>query len=206
MPSTVRGLLGPLGLSPAPAVRWGSTLRETGPGVYLVCLTKDADSLDDCRPTCPISMAVVEAWFQACPGLRVDGERASLEALGPRVASFWLGDEVVLYIGHAGTSLRVRVGQYYRTELGARGPHSGGHFLKTLTCIDNLYVHPVLTDDPVVVERALLMAFSCGVSASSRLALHDGANRLPFANLEFPEKHRKRHGISSSRSLGRRRL
>ncbi len=41
MPSTVCGLLDPLGLAPGAPVPWGSPVRETSPGVYLVSLTKD---------------------------------------------------------------------------------------------------------------------------------------------------------------------
>lgn len=50
-----------------------------------------------------------------------------------RLATFWLPDEVVLYIGLAGASVRKRVRQYYRTPLGDKRPHAGGWWLKTLT-------------------------------------------------------------------------
>src|SRR5438105_3398685 len=43
-----------------------------------------------------------------------------------RVSSFWIPDEVVLYVGLAGSSLGRRLARYYATALGARSPHAGG--------------------------------------------------------------------------------
>lgn len=72
-----------------------------------------------------------------------------------RFRAFWPGDEVVAYIGLAGTSLRKRVGRYYRTPLGARRPHAGGWWLKTLTVLDDLWVHYAATHDGGVAEVAM---------------------------------------------------
>src|SRR5437879_2359420 len=81
----------------------------------------------------------------------------------PRVASFWLPDEVILYVGKA-TSLSTRVRQYYSTPLGARSPHAGGHFLKTLSILGELTVHFATTVEPGPTEDAALSFFCSRVS------------------------------------------
>ena len=60
------------------------------------------------------------------PEAEVDGLPASEASLTSRLSSMWLSSEPVVYVGLAGTSLAKRVGQYYRTPLGARSPHAGG--------------------------------------------------------------------------------
>jgi len=65
------------------------------------------------------------------------GRRPSADAFAARIASFWLPDEPIVYIGLA-TSLRSRVSGFYRTPIGARRPHAGGWLLKTLSILDRL--------------------------------------------------------------------
>jgi hypothetical protein len=93
-----------------------------------------------------------------------------------------------------------RVGQYYRTPLGARKPHAGGWFLKLLTCPDDLTVHFAESDDPDIPESSMLGAFCNEVSDESRRALIDPDHPFPFANLEWPRGVRKRHGIVGAKA------
>ena len=106
-----------------------------------------------------------------------------------------------MYVGLAGTSLRTRVRDYYKTPLGARRPHAGGWFLKTLSNINDLYVHYAQTDTPNAVEDKMLRAFCAGVSERARAALHDPAHPFPFANLEWPPGFRKAHGKRTMRTI-----
>jgi hypothetical protein len=112
---------------------------------------------------------------------------------------FWLSDEVILYIGLAGTSLRSRVRQYYCTPLGARRPHAGGDFLKTLSNADDLHVHWASTDNPSWAEGRMLEAFCRSVSEHARAQLFDPEHPFPFANLEWPAGTRKRHGLTGTK-------
>ena len=130
------------------------------------------------------------------PELRLDGYRPTAEQLRRRLAAFWLPDEVVLYLGLAGTSVGMRIAQYYSTPLGARSPHAGGHWLKTLSNLDQLFVHFASATDPTAAERAMVNAFCRGVSERTKAQLHDPDRALPFANLEWPGTGRKRHGVT----------
>jgi hypothetical protein len=187
------------GLEPEGCVRWGAVVPESGPGVYIVALDSTADSLSQARDDCPISTEAVEELLVARPELTLDGDRPPAAALADRLSAFWLTDEVILYVGLAGTSLTKRVGQYYRTPLGARSPHAGGWFLKTLSILPDLWVQYATCDDPDSAEGQMLAAFCAEVSDSTRAQLHDPEHPLPFANIEWPPGVFKRHGIKGAK-------
>ena len=200
MPSTVQSIFSAAGLKPAGVVAWGSTLPIDEPGVYVVALTAEAASSDDALARCPIDPGAIDEILKARPELTLDGERPSAEVLAERLAAFWLPDEVVLYIGLAGTSLAKRVGQYYLTALGARSPHAGGWFLKVLSVLPALHVHYAACINPAKAEGEMLESFRSSVSERARAALHDPERPLPFANLEYPPRIYKRHGIKGAKA------
>jgi hypothetical protein len=198
MPSTIAQLLKAAGLQSQGFVPWGTSPDERGPGIYLVATTKVATSLPEVYTSAPISLAALEFLLNERPELRLDDERPTAEELGHRIERLWLPDEVILYIGLAGTSVRKRVEQYYRTPLGARRPHAGGWPLKLLSNLDDLYVHYASTEDAARAEFTMLKIFVDAVSAETRATLHDPDHPFPFANLEWPPGTRKRHGITGA--------
>jgi len=166
-------------------------------GVYAVALPKALKK-------CPISTSALEELLDARKELTLDGERPDVNMLDRRLAAFWLPDEVVLYVGLAGTSLRKRVGQYYRTRLGARSPHAGGWFLKVLSVLPELEIHYATCADPRSCEERMLGSFSAKVSDRTQTALYDPELPIPFANLEWPRRRVKRHGIKGAKEPRRR--
>ena len=199
MPSSVNDVFAAASLSPAGCVRWGQRVPEVGPGVYSVALTVRADVVDSAMSSCPVSEEAVAELLRVRPELRVDGSRPTDAELSDRLSSLWLSDETIVYIGLAGTSLRQRVGQYYKTPLGARRPHAGGWPLKTLAVLPELWVHFAPCADVTTAEHAMLSAFIAGVSVNSRAKLHDPALPVPFANLEAAKGQRQQHGITGAR-------
>lgn len=199
MPSSVADIFVATGLAPAGHVRWGQRLPEAGPGVYAVALTGRTDAVAGAMSRCPVSEDAVAELLAVRPELRVDGGRPTQAELSARLAALWLADESIVYIGLAGTSLRHRVGQYYKTPLGACRPHAGGWPLKTLSVLPQLWVHFAPCPDPTAAETAMLSAFRAGVSASARAAVHDSDLPIPFANLEAAKGQRQRHGITGAR-------
>ncbi len=198
MPTTVAAILVAAELEPEGAVAWGSRVPETKPGVYVVARTANPHAQTPVMPDCPIDLPKVRQLLRVRPELLLDGDRPTANKLAKRVAGFWMPDEVVLYIGLAGTSLRGRVGQYYRTPLGMRRPHAGGWFLKLLSCLDDLTVHYSKTDDPDDAESRMIAAFCEGMSEESQAGLVDSLHPFPFANLEWPRGTRKKHGIRNA--------
>lgn len=200
MPSTVSEVFGGPGLSPAGVVRWGEPIPETKPGVYAVALTEDTDSAAGAVGDCPLDPAAVKHLLSVRPELRLDGKRPTAAELTDRLAELWLGDETVVYIGLAGTSVQSRVSAYYRTPLGARSPHAGGWPLKTLSVLRDSWVHYAPFPDPATAEQQMLDVFASGVSARARAKLHDPLLLVPFANLERAKGERKQHGIIGARA------
>jgi hypothetical protein len=196
MPSTVSGLFSKVGLSIAGQVIWGETVPENGPGVYIVAISSNP-SIEPERlyEPAPISNTAIKYWIRKVPRIELDGRKPSVSALAARLKRFWLPDESVLYIGKTDKPLRSRVGDFYRTPLGDRRPHAGGHWLKTLSIIDNLTIFWALTHKAEEKEKRMLKLFMQQVSELTRKNLCDPFLPLLFANIELDKSQRKRHGI-----------
>jgi hypothetical protein len=199
IPSTVADTFAAAGLAPEGVVRWGKPIPEPQAGVYVVSLVKDVGTAAGAVADCPLSTDALDELLAVRPELCVDKQRPTRDELGARLARMWLADEVVVYIGLAGTSLRGRVGDYYSTPLGARRPHAGGWPLKTLRVLDELWVHYARSADPDGDEKLMLKAFVDNLTPAVRVALIDPDLPVPFANLELRKGQRQRHGISGAR-------
>jgi hypothetical protein len=195
MPSAVSDIFAAANLTPAGCVDWGKAVPEFAPGVYVVALTDESDSVDAALPICPLDEAAL-AVLLARPQLRVDDRPPTREMLAVRLAALWLPDEVVVYIGLSSRPLATRVHEYYITRLGARSPHAGGWPLKTLAT--SLYVHYAPAPSFAPAEQAMLDAFAGATSDETRARLHDSARPIPFANLRWLGHGRKRHGIDGA--------
>ena len=198
MPKSPTELMEAAGITLAGSAPWGDPPQLGEPGCSIIALSPDPDTKEG-RGEAPISSDQVAALLEVRPELRLDGSRPTTAELSGRISSFWLPDEPVLYVGLAGTSVAKRANDYYRTPLGARSPHSGGWFLKTLHNLHGLWVHYGSCSDPDDAEAKALRAFAVGVSESARRQLHDPERVMPFANLEYPKGARKRHGVTGAR-------
>jgi hypothetical protein len=216
MPSTVADIFAAAGAEPAGVVAWRQPPGPPEPatavatGIYVVALTDRLDHLEGTRAEAPICAAAVDELLTVRrKDLALDGVlQPKREQLAARLAAFWFPDEVVVYIGLAGArkrrppqgELAKRVSDYYATPLGAGGPHAGGWPLKTLTCLDQLYVHYAYCDRVNAAEDACIRRFAEQVSPETRGALRDPVRVMPFANLEFPRGNPKNHGIRGARA------
>ena len=117
---------------------WGTRVRESRPGVYVVALVGEATL-----------------------GCSVDAE-----FLEPDERKRWRPDEPVVYIGQTTRqALAGRVSQFYRHKYGARSPHSGGEAVKLLLSPPsprppcNLWVYWSPAPDPYDAELLMICAF-----------------------------------------------
>lgn len=198
VPTTIKELFSAAGLVPHGAVQWGTPPATSQPGVYAVSLGETTEAIGPTLAHAPLDRSVFETWLRVRPELTLDGARPTVDQLMKRVAGFWLPDETIVYVGLA-TTLSSRVGDYYRTPIGARRPHAGGCFLKLLAILDQLSVHFAPCGTPAAAEDAMLSAFCANVSAAARSALVDPAHPFPFANLQWPPGVRKAHGLRGVR-------
>jgi len=101
MPSTVADVFAAAGLRPAGVVRWGTSVPEKSPGLYVVALTEDPNSLADVRTTAPLDQAAFAHLLSVRSQMRLNKRAESASELAARLEAFWLRDEVVVYIGLA---------------------------------------------------------------------------------------------------------
>jgi hypothetical protein len=195
MPTTIAEAFEAAGLRRQGVAKWMTKPGAFASGVYIVSLTASPNSRSGRLIQAPLADAKFQRWLAVRRELTLDGSRPSLQRLMDRIQRFWIPDEVILYIGRAGTPLSKRVGQYYSTPIGSRSPHAGGYFLKLLSNLDQLWVHYAECSDFKAAESQMLRHFCAHVSSRSREALHDPAHPFPFANLEWPSGTRKEHGL-----------
>lgn len=201
MPSTVKGLLRSVKLDAdqIKTVKWRLPLDETSSGVYIISTSSSIEAADGTLSYAPLDNEKLEFWINKVGTIQIDGIRGvSPSQLKARLNKFWLGDESILYIGKADCKggLRKRVNQFYKTEIGESRPHAGGHWIKTLSNLNDLYVHFISCSEPLGIEKKLLEGFIANVS-SKALSMHgDPSVPLPFANLELDKSTRKKHGIT----------
>ncbi len=163
----------------------------------LVSLSRDCNRDGRVLETVPIDHEALNRWISRVPELKLNGCKPSSDTLAKRLGEFWLPDESILYIGQTSRrSLETRTKQYYKHVLGKPSPHRGGHWIKTLTILNEIFIHYAESSDPKETESRLIKAFISQVSSSSRRRLRDAERPFPFANLEFPSGIRKDHGIS----------
>ena len=198
MPSTVSDLLDAASLRLTGVVPWSQPVRTSAPGVYIVSLSSEFDCNGRLLATAPIDHDLVSKWIARVPTIELDGRcKPSADAVANRLSAFWLPDESTLYVGKA-ASLRNRVQSFYKTPLGDRRPHAGGHWLKTLSVLNGPFVYFAEAPEPEPAESRLIQAFISGVSQGTKRGLRDPVHPFPFANLEFPRGTRKGHGIARS--------
>lgn len=181
-------------------VPWGTPVPSGGIGVYVVSLREGAADGSG-LPSAPISRAALMAWVDRCPGLTVEGKPVGITSLEEHLSQWWLPNTSILYIGKADQPLSSRVGQYYRTPLGARSPHAGGYWLKTLSVLPDLWVHFAETDagkSSAKVEDDLLNQF-LGDYGPAPDSHPEPDLLLPWANLKVdsPRRRLRNHGLPS---------
>ncbi|MCO4261484.1 hypothetical protein NG697_00765 [Pseudarthrobacter sp. MDT3-26] len=183
-------------LHPAGVVIWGDQVPLDRPGVYVVASTPDVSDAVGRSGIYQPDFEALASLRTNCPSVTVDGAPATSEQLADRIGAFWIPESAVLYVGLAGTSVRNRLNQYYRTQIGQRAPHAGGWWLKTLDNLGELFVHYAATEAPKSAEARLLETFAAAVHPSLRRALHDSERIAPFANVQVQDGTLKRHGMA----------
>jgi hypothetical protein len=203
MASSINQLVESVGLSSARArvTKWNNEVESSSIGIYFLSPSNDPNSASSLYPNAPIDENILNFWIKKVPTIKIDGKPATVEKLKLRLESFWLPDENILYIGQteSGKGLKGRIKQYYDTELGERKPHAGGHWIKTLTILKDLFVHYIPCQHPQDKEKKIMRQFVSHVSESTLEKLYDPNLPLPFANLELERGYRKNHGISKSK-------
>jgi len=183
-------------------VKWGNRPNSSNVGVYIISTCQNPKLNSNLYQSAPLDENILNFWLRKVSSLEIDNKLSpTVSQLSERLNQFWLPDENILYIGMTKSAKGIagRVGQYYRTELGERKPHAGGHWIKTLKVLDQLYVHYLPDSLPKETEEKILRTFIGQVSKRTLENLKDKKLPLPFANLELEKGNRKNHGITKSK-------
>ena len=100
--------------------------------------------------------------------------RPTSKDLQQRLASFWLPDQPVVYIGSTTGSVAGRIAAIVKTVPGDAKPAASGLWLHFLRNPGDLRVWWAATDAPEEYEDALLEAFAAGITDADRAAVGKG--------------------------------
>lgn len=194
MPIAPHTLFSQAGVCRAGVTRWGTAPALSTPGVYAVSLSSDP-SCGDGMPGPAINAAAVAAWIARVPNMRLDGAIPDPVDLAAYLATFWHAGESVVYIGKA-TSLNSRLSQFFTHTLGSRSPHKGGHWLKALENIGDLWVHFAACGDATAARHAE----SGALDVFQRHVLTHRSDLAPSPRMAIPFANRV-HGGRKQRRL-----
>jgi transcription elongation factor GreA len=166
-----RGIEGP--------VLWGRPVPSNVPGVFVVELPAPQARVS-------IDPNAIREWLGRAPGLLLDGKHPTVAELQSRLASFWLPNQAVLFIGSSMKSVAARLAGMYKTPLGERRPQPAGYWLKTLHDLGKTRIWWVETPDAELYEDSLLDEFIAKAGA------------LPYAVLVTPAGERRQHGLTNA--------
>jgi hypothetical protein len=200
MPITISEILESQNLTLGGKVKWKQRFKFPHCGIYIVSYSKDENDIGELIKTSPISTEKIKYWLNKVQTFELEKKKnPKIEDVIERLSKFWIPDESILYIGMTSATVSIRVSQYYSTELGERRPHAGGHWLKTLSNLPDLYVYYSECNNFQNIEANLLDYFGNNISEHSKKLLYDSNLILPFANLEHPFRGRKKHGIGRAK-------
>lgn len=202
MATSIKELVEKVGLSPAKiqSVKWNTPIDCKLEGVYIVSLSDSAESKITMEEL-PLSMDILKKWIEKLGYFTLDKkENKDANEIKNRLEEFWISDESILYIGKAPLRKKKggignRVKEYYNTPIGKKGPHAGGHWIKLLKNLEELYVFYIPCDNSTTVEDKMLSKFGEMVSDKAKDKFEGKGPILPFANLENGDKKKKKHGL-----------
>ena len=190
-PRSAVALIRSLDLLPDGPIVWGQAVPSRSPGIFLVEIATRSDEA-------PIDIVVVREWLERVPGLMLDGERPTATQLAARLASFWLPQQTVLYVGRTSKSLAARVSSLLHTPLGDRKPHPGGHWLWTLRDVSKLRIWWAETAASEEYEDGLANAVAADVDPAVATILAGFGPILPWANVTSASGGTKHTGITGA--------
>jgi len=128
-------------------------------------------------------------WLSQATDLQIDGEKVTdKKQVEQYLMQFWNSNENIVYIGESSSPtnpLQKRVKQFYTHKVGQKGPHTGGYWLKLLSCLNNVSVYYAQATNPREVEFKMLMKFIELSTGKSFYKIKNFANHLPFANVKI---------------------
>ncbi|OIQ21193.1 hypothetical protein [Lacinutrix sp. MedPE-SW] len=182
-------------LKPKGSFSWNHPLDANYNGVYVLALTSNPNDKEPHPFNFEICDDTFSYWLSQATDLQINGEKVTKkEQVKQYLKQFWNPNENILYIGESSSPtnpLQKRIKQFYSHKVGQKGPHTGGYWLKLLSCLNNVSVYYAQAQNPREVEFKMLMKFVELSTGKSFYEIENFANYLPFANvkLDVSKKH-----------------
>jgi hypothetical protein len=187
------------------AHRWNQKLDADFNGVYIISTSADPfkhNSIHEIN----ISPDAFAQWKKEAPDLEIEGTLVTdIEQVKSYLNKFWHKTENIIYIGESTSKtnpLQRRINQYYIHKVGQKGPHTGGYWVKLLSCLDDLYIYIAECSNPRETEFKMILKFSEILSGRTIFETNNLSTFFPFANAKvdlFKKNSIKNHINTNSR-------
>lgn len=185
---------------------WNEKLDANFNGVYILALTDNPKTKSAHSYRFDICEDTFNYWITQATDLEIEGNKVtSKKEVRDYLEQFWNPNENILYIGESSSKtnpIQDRVKQFYTHKIGQKGPHTGGYWLKLLSCLKNVSVYYAKAASPKEIEFKMLIKFVELSTGKSFFELDDFTKYLPFANvkIEVSKRHElKKHTNNNKR-------
>ncbi len=195
MAVSIAKLFDEFGLNYNGAFKWNLPLDAKYNGIYVLALTSNPNDEQPHPYNFEICDDTFAYWLSQATELQIDGKKVTKKKqVEEYLRQFWNTDENILYIGESSSltnPLQKRVKQFYTHKVGQKGPHTGGYWLKLLSCLKNVSVYYAQATNPREIEFKMLIKFVELSVGKSFYEIENFANHLPFANvkIDVSKKH-----------------
>ncbi len=203
MPVTVKEIFNKVGLEPSVPLKWRNAISIKGNGVYIISSSSNSTMNTGITSSCKVNEEVFKKWKSFSPELNKKN-LSTIKPIQTEINKFWKPKENILYIGESSSEtngLAKRVNQFYIHQVGWKGPHTGGYWLKLLSQLEELYVYYAVCDHPRDTEFKMLLHFIEQCTGKSFYDLQELGKHLPFANMkvDFQKKHSISKAVSKTK-------
>ncbi|SDB30218.1 hypothetical protein SAMN03097699_0595 [Flavobacteriaceae bacterium MAR_2010_188] len=191
------------------AFKWNVSLNAKFNGVYVIALTDNPKSSEVHSHSFEICDETFNYWVTQATNLEIKGKMVtSKKEVKDYLRQFWNPNENILYIGESSSltnPLQKRIKQYYAHKVGQKGPHTGGYWLKLLSCLKSVSVYYAESPNPREVEFKTLIKFIELSVGKSFYEIENFTNHLPFANvkIDISKNHQLKNTLTITREIRR---
>lgn len=186
MAITVDALFKEIGIKYSKPYKWNEELDANINGVYVISTSDNPTINNKNKFELSICSKAFENWLQEAPNLEIENEKVNnLNQVKNYLMKYWDENENILYIGESSSKtnpIQKRINQFYTHKVGKKGPHTGGYWIKLLSCIDDLFIYFAESSNPRETEFKMIMKY---VELKSKKSLFETENLVdyfPFAN------------------------
>lgn len=187
-------------------IKWNDKFNAKFNGVYIIALTDNPKSKKANPFEFEISENAFENWRREAKDLQIQGVKVDrIGQVTEHLKQFWNSKENILYVGESSSStnpIEKRVKQFYNHNIGKKGPHTGGYWMKLLNCLENTCIYFAESKNPRETEFKILMKYVEKSVGKSFYEIDNFSKYFPFANIKVDVL--KKHEIKNHTNKNKR--